>query len=107
MPGHYPAREHQDIRARLARPGDPRITAHSTPASWSWPNLAACFFPVITRQAIRRGSFTPVRQLTAATGAFTGNQDDHPGRPPGQRDAGETLASINSAKAKTKVLTNH
>jgi hypothetical protein len=40
--------------------------------------LSGCFFSIITRQAIRRGSCTSVRQLTATTGAFIDHWNDYP-----------------------------
>ena len=39
----------------------PRITLHFTPTSGSWLNLVEVFFGIITRQAIRRGSFDNVK----------------------------------------------
>ena len=62
------------------------------------------FFSVITRQAIRRGSFTSVRQLTDTIGAFTGHWNDHPGPFAWTKDADEVLASIQRAKTKNKTL---
>jgi hypothetical protein len=62
---------------------------------------------VITRQAIRRGSFTSVRQLTTAIGAFTVGWNDHPPPFAWTKDANEILASIKHAKTKTKALTDH
>jgi transposase len=58
---NYATHKHQDVRKWLARPENQRITLHFTPTSCSWLNLVECFFSVITRQAIRRGSFTSVR----------------------------------------------
>jgi hypothetical protein len=66
------------VRDWLARPDNQPITPHFAPASCSWLNLAECFFSVITRQAIRRGTFTPVKELTATIGAFTGGRNEHP-----------------------------
>ena len=46
------------------RPGwrkNPRITLHFTPTSGSWLNMVEIFFGIITRQAIRRGTFTRSR----------------------------------------------
>jgi hypothetical protein len=40
--------------------------------------LSGCFFSIITRQAIRRGSCTSVRQLTATIGAFIDHWNDYP-----------------------------
>ena len=47
-------------RAGLAAT-NPRITLHFTPTSGSWLNMVEIFFGIITRQAIRRGNFTRVK----------------------------------------------
>ena len=39
---------------------------HFTPTSGSWLNMVEIFFGIITRQAIRRGTFTRVKDLIAA-----------------------------------------
>ncbi len=43
---------------------------HFTPTSGSWLNLVEIFFGIITRQAIRRGTFTSVKDLVAAIETF-------------------------------------
>jgi hypothetical protein len=73
----------------------------------SWINLVECFFSVITRQAIRRGSFTSVKELTAAIGAFIDHWNKHPRPFAWAKDADEILASIKRAKTKANVLTDH
>src|SRR6266498_1834518 len=75
---NYGTHAHPDVRAWLAR--HPRITLHFTPTSGSWLNLVEVFFSVITRQAIRRGSFTSVKDLIAAIEDFIGGWNDlcHP-----------------------------
>jgi transposase len=65
---NYATRKHPNVRAWLAK--NPRITLHFTPTSGSWLNLVEIFFGIITRQAIRRGSFDSVRELTAAIRRF-------------------------------------
>jgi transposase len=65
---NYAAHKHPRVTAWLAR--NPRITLHFTPTSGSWLNMVEIFFGIITRQAIRRGSFTSVRDLTDAIRAF-------------------------------------
>lgn len=40
------------------------MTLHVTPASCSWLNMVEVFFSIITRQAIRRDTFTSVKDLT-------------------------------------------
>jgi hypothetical protein len=54
-------------------------------ASWSrlggsWLNLVEVFFGIITGQAIRRGTFTSVKDLTTAIGRFIDgwNERCHP-----------------------------
>jgi hypothetical protein len=39
------------------------VTLHFTPTSCSWLNMVEIFFGIITRQAIRRGTFTSVPDL--------------------------------------------
>ena len=75
---NYATHQHAEVRAWLARPGNQRVMLHFVPASCSWPNLAECFFSIITRQAIRRGSSASVSELIATTGAFTDGWNDHP-----------------------------
>jgi transposase len=56
------------VRAWLAR--HPRITFHFTPTSASWLNQVETWFSVLSRQAIRRGSFRSVKELIAAIATF-------------------------------------
>ena len=65
---NYAAHNHPNIKAWLAK--HPRITLHFTPTSASWMNLVEVFFGIITRQAIRRGTFTSVPDLIGAIRAF-------------------------------------
>jgi transposase len=65
---NYATHNHPRVRAWLAR--NPRITLHFTPTSCSWLNLVEIFFGIITRQAIRRGTFTGVPDLIGAIRAF-------------------------------------
>ncbi len=61
---NYRTHKHPDVEDWLAR--HPRITLHFTPTSGSWLNMVEVFFGIITRQAIRRGTFTSVKDLTGA-----------------------------------------
>jgi len=58
----------------------PRITLHFTPTSGSWLNLVEVFFSIITRQAIRRGTFASVAELVGAIRRFIDGWNDrcHP-----------------------------
>ncbi len=55
---------------------NPRITLHFTPTGCSWLNMGEIFFGIITRQAIRSGTFRSVKELTAAIGRFIGAYND-------------------------------
>jgi len=48
-----------------------RITFHFTPTSASWMNQVETWFGVLSRQAIRRGSFGSVKELIAMIERFT------------------------------------
>ena len=54
----------------------PRITLHFTTTSGSWLNMAGIFFGIITRQAIRRGTFTSVKDLITAIEAYIDGWND-------------------------------
>src|SRR3954467_5607069 len=71
---NYHTHKHDDITRWLAK--NPRITLHFTPTSGSWLNLVEVFFGIITRQAIRRGSFNSVKQLVTAIRAFIDAYND-------------------------------
>ena len=75
---NYHTHKHDDIKAWLTK--HPRVTLHFTPTSGSWLNLVEVFFGVITRQAIRRGSFASVPELVAAIRTFIDgwNERCHP-----------------------------
>ncbi len=75
---NYHTHKHDDINRWLAK--NPRVTLHFTPTSGSWLNLVEVFFGIITRQAIRRGSFDSVKQLVTSIRTFIDgwNQRCHP-----------------------------
>ena len=64
MCDNYGTHKHPNVTAWLAK--HPRITLHFTPTSGSWLNMVEIFFGIITRQAIRRGTFTSVKTLIGA-----------------------------------------
>ena len=65
---NYATHKHPRVNGWLAR--NPRISMHFTPTSGSWLNLVEVFFGIITRQAIRRGTYTSVKELIAAIEMF-------------------------------------
>jgi hypothetical protein len=70
--------KHPEVQQWQAK--NPRITLHFTPTSGSWLNLVEVFFGIITRQAIRRGTFASVKELVAAISRFIDGWNDrcHP-----------------------------
>ncbi|TDD58206.1 IS630 family transposase [Actinomadura darangshiensis] len=89
---NYRTHKHANVRAWLAE--HPRVTLHFTPTGCSWLNMVEIFFGIITRQAIRRGSFTSVKQLTTAIGAFIDGWNDRCEPFSWTKDADEIIAKI-------------
>ena len=71
---NYATHKHPKVKAWLAR--NPRVTMHFTPTSSSWMNMVEIFFGIITRQAIRRGTFTSVKDLIGAIETFIDGWND-------------------------------
>jgi transposase len=95
---NYATHKHPAVTGWLEK--NKRITLHFTPTSGSWLKMVEIFFGIITRQAIRRGTFTSVKDLIAAIEIFidawnercgpfvwtkTADQN-HPARDQGSRD---------------------
>ena len=71
---NYAAHKHPVVRAWLA--ADPRARVHFTPTQASWMNVVETWFSMAERQAIHRGSYRPVRELTGAVRAFIDGSND-------------------------------
>jgi transposase len=71
---NYATHKHPKVKAWLAK--NPRVTMHFTPTSASWMNMVEIFFGIITRQAIRRGTFTSVKDLIGAIETFIDSWND-------------------------------
>lgn len=75
---NYAPHKHQNVRRWLSH--HPRFQFHFIPTYSSWLNQVEAFFSIITRKAIRRGSFTSVKQLIERIDQFVNhyNQDPQP-----------------------------
>lgn len=75
---NYAAHKKQEIRDWLTE--NQRIRVHFTPTSASWMNMVEIWFGIIERQAIHRGTFGSVHDLTTAIRTYiTGwNNRAHP-----------------------------
>ncbi len=91
---NYGTHKHPEVRKWLAKPENQRITLHFTPTGCSWLNMVEIFFGIITRQAIRRGTFTSVKDLTTAIGAFIDAYNDRCEPFTWTKDADELLTKI-------------
>jgi len=65
---NYATHKHAKVKAWLAR--RPRYHVHYTPTYASWLNQVERWFGIITQQAIRRGSFSSVKDLVAKINQF-------------------------------------
>ena len=65
---NYATHKHPKVEAWLAQ--RPRYTLPYTPTYASWINQVERWFGLITQQAIRRGSFSSVKELTRKINAF-------------------------------------
>ena len=65
---NYATHKHSKVKAWLAR--RPRYHLHYTPTYASWINQVERWFGLITQQAIRRGSFSSVKELTGKINTF-------------------------------------
>jgi len=99
---NYATHKHPNILAWLAK--NPRVTLHFTPTSGSWLNMVEIFFGIITRQAIRRGTFDSVRDLKDAIRAFIDGWNERCEPFIWTKDAETTLAK---SKRKTTSHTRH
>jgi transposase len=93
---NYATHKHPAVTAWLKQ--NPRVRLHFTPTGCSWLNMVEIFFGIITRQAIRRGTFRSVKELTAAIGRFIDAYNDRCAPFAWTKDAGELLAKIRPSK---------
>ena len=93
---NYGTHKHPAVRAWLT--DNPRITLHFTPTGCSWLNMVEIFFGIITRQAIRRGTFRNVKELTTAIGRFIDAYNDRCQPFTWTKDADELIAKVKPSK---------
>ena len=65
---NYATHKHPKVKVWFAR--RPRYALHFTPTSASWMNQIETWFSILTRRAVRRGSFNGVTPLRKALHAF-------------------------------------
>jgi putative transposase len=65
---NYGTHKHPKVKAWFSR--RPRFVLHFTPTSASWMNQVETWFSILTRRAVRRGSFNGLSPLRKAIHAF-------------------------------------
>jgi Integrase core domain. len=102
---NYATHKHPAVRGWLEK--NPRITMHFTPTSGSWLNLVEVFFGIITRQAIRRGTFTSVNDLIAAIETYIDAWNERCKPFVWTKDADTILARATRPKTQDTSVTRH
>jgi putative transposase len=72
---NYAKHKHPKVKAWLVK--HPRYHMHFTPTYSSWLNQVERWFGLITQQAIRRGSFSSVRQLVGSIERYVEHYNVH------------------------------
>ena len=96
---NYAAHKRIEIRDWLA--ANPRVHVHFTPTSASWMNLVEVWFGIIQRQAIHRGTFGSVKDLTGAIRAFIDGWNDRAHPFAWTKPADQILPEANRQKTST------
>lgn len=73
---NYATHSHKAVKNWLVR--HPRWHIHHTPTYASWLNQVEIWFNLITQQAIRRGTFTSVKELVSKIQLYIENYNRHP-----------------------------
>ncbi len=102
---NYATHKHPKVKAWLAK--NPRIVLHFTPTSGSWLNMVEIFFGIITRQAIRRGTFHSVKDLEEAIGEYIDGWNDRAHPFTWTKSADHTIAHSTPPHRKTTTYTRH
>jgi len=102
---NYATHKHPNVTGWLAK--NPRVTLHFTPTSGSWLNMVEIFFGIITRQAIRRGTFTSVKDLETAIAAYIDGWNDRAHPFSWTKTADDILAHARPSKQKKTSYTRH
>lgn len=73
---NYATHKHKSVKGWLAR--HPRWHIHYTPTYSSWLNQVEIWFNIITQKAIRRGTFSSVKELVTKIQKYVDSYNRHP-----------------------------
>jgi len=91
-----------EVEAWLAR--NPNVTFHFTPVGSSWINQIETWFGIITKQAIRRGTFSSVNALIARIRRYVEHWNTDADPFTWNATAEEILAKVRWVEANVKKL---
>ena len=94
-----------DIQAWLA--SNPQVTFHFTPKGASWVNQIETWFGIITRQSIRRGTFTSVKVLIGQIRDYITHYNTNPTPFVWTATADEILAKVRLVQTNIKKLVDN
>jgi transposase len=94
-----------DMMAWLAK--NPQVTFHFTPKGASWVNQIETWFGIITRQSIRRGTFTSVKVLIAQIRDYITHWNNDPAPFAWTATADEILAKVRIVQTNIKKLVDN
>jgi transposase len=93
---NYATHKHPNVKKWLLK--HKRVQMHFTPTSSSWLNLVERFFGEITRDCVRDGSFTSVKELERAMRDYIDARNENPKPIRWRADGEEILRKINAAR---------
>jgi transposase len=94
-----------DMMAWLTK--NPRVTFHFTPKGASWINQIETWFGIITRQSIRRGTFTSVKVLIAQIRDYITHWNTNPTPFVWTATADDILAKVRLVQTNIKKLVDN
>ena len=94
-----------DVQTWLAK--NPRVTFHFTPVGSSWINQIETWFAIITRQSIRRGTFTTVHVLINQIRDYLAHWNTNPQPFTWAATADEILAKVRLVQTNIKKLVDN
>jgi transposase len=93
---NYATHKHPNVKKWLSK--HKRMQMHFTPTSSSWLNLVERFFGEITRDCVRDGSFSSVKELERAMREYIEIYNENPKPIRWHADGEEILRKINAAR---------
>jgi transposase len=98
---------HDTSEVRVWLAANPNVTFHFTPVGSSWINQIETWFGIITKQAIRRGTFTSVNALIHRIRAYTEHWNTDPEPFVWTATADQILAKVRWVQTSVKQLVDN